>query len=375
MTVEKTPHIVTFPYVKLLLLLLAVLCSLACQHAKDHKVIKWNDENISLSGRYLDQGGHLQAGWPGFTIRFRTTSKQTSLKLGTIATVNPSPVCYVKLFVNDHETKRIKITSEVEIIDLSEYLNSDTQEVRLVKITESMTGDLLFYEAQSPSKPIQSRAIHSKAIQFVGNSLTCGYGNLGEHASCSFSPDTEDYTKTYAYLTASHFNFRQSAIAYSGKGVIENYDHNTHLVMPELYSRAVPHSPDKWSSTSDPSIIAINLGTNDFSLENPDSARFVNGYCRFVEDILQRHPTSTILLLHGIALSDDYPKGHMARTQHRSCVRAVYQALKEKNIAIEIAELSAQGTLGYGCNHHPNVAQHKKNADELIRILHQKYNL
>jgi hypothetical protein len=60
-----------------------------------------------------------------------------------------------------------------------------------------------------------------------------------------------------------------STVAWSGKGVYNNYNGNRVEPMPKLYDRAVPNDKNSpWDFSWQPDLIIINLGTNDYSTNN-----------------------------------------------------------------------------------------------------------
>src|SRR6185437_9930940 len=155
----------------------------------------------------------------------------------------------------------------------------------------------------------------SRWIEFVGDSITCGYGVLGPDQSSCFSNDTEAETRGWAALTAQAFGAAHSAIAYSGKGVIRNNGGDTTELMPVLFERTLVDAADAWGFTSyTPDVVVIDLGTNDFAQGDPGQA-FVTGYEAFVAQIRGHYPDAWIVVAQSPMLSDGYPQGAMLRTK------------------------------------------------------------
>jgi len=109
----------------------------------------------------------------------------------------------------------------------------------------------------------------------------------------------------------------------------------------------------------------VDLGTNDFSTGKGDSARYVNGYLNFI-DLLQRQNKGTdILCLLGPMLKES----DLLRVR-RYLKNLVDLANKKGNGKVYFFEMSEQkGDLGIGTDYHPTVAQHKKNALELVNFI------
>ena len=60
-------------------------------------------------------------------------------------------------------------------------------------------------------------------IEFIGNSLTCGYGTEGLSKDEPFKPQTENCNKAYACIIARYFGADYTLIAHSGRGAARNY--------------------------------------------------------------------------------------------------------------------------------------------------------
>ena len=116
-------------------------------------------------------------------------------------------------------------------------------------------------------------------IEFVGDSITCGYGVDDENYEHHFSTKTEDVTKAYAYKAAEALNADYSMVAISGYGIISGYTEGDEPIpeqtIPQYYDTlgfsyggfgASKPQDIKWDFTKrQPDIIVINLGTNDSS--------------------------------------------------------------------------------------------------------------
>ena len=76
------------------------------------------------------------------------------------------------------------------------------------------------------------------SIEFIGDSITCAYGVEGSNSYEPFRTTTENFMKSYAYLTAQKLDADYSAVSYSGYGVLSGYtsgDINTDSLIPDCY--------------------------------------------------------------------------------------------------------------------------------------------
>ncbi len=203
-------------------------------------------------------------------------------------------------------------------------------------------------------------------IEFIGNSITCGYGTEADSGDIHFSYDTENHTLSYAYLTARALDADFNIVARSGIGMYRSYggprEGTPAERMPVEYDRTLIYNPSHyWNHRSfRPDIICINLGTNDTSLDNYDIELFETAYKKFLAHLHILQPQAKIVLLtgpmlHGQALDD---------------VKASLDRLAEGNDNVYRFDLSEQtGELGYGADYHPSAAQAAKNAGELTTYL------
>ena len=78
-------------------------------------------------------------------------------------------------------------------------------------------------------------------IEFVGDSITCGYGVDDPVKEHHFKTSTEDATKTYAFKTAQALNADWSFVSVSGWGIISGYTgdakKNANSVIPRVYDK------------------------------------------------------------------------------------------------------------------------------------------
>ncbi|MEJ2257207.1 MAG: SGNH/GDSL hydrolase family protein [Woeseiaceae bacterium] len=106
---------------------------------------------------------------------------------------------------------------------------------------------------------------YTRAIEFIGDSFTVGYGDTSTGTECSGTQvrDTTNTSLAFGPLTAKHFASDYRILASSGFGMVRNYaNKEPGTTMPVLYHRALSGEPDAaWQ----PDAIVIWLGTNDFS--------------------------------------------------------------------------------------------------------------
>ena len=276
---------------------------------------------------------------------------------------------YFNIILDDSLISVIKADSGKHSYLLAKNLKNTIHQLEIFKRTENMFGKITFYGfIVNQGSLVELKNKRTRLIEFIGNSITCGYGNEGKLGE-KFGASTENQFMTYAAITARNFNARQLAVCKSGIGIYRNYNGpaiGNYDCMPNFYQRIFLYdSLPVYDFKQKPDLICIDLGTNDFSTNGGDSAKYVNGYLRFIDTIQRKYQRPDILILLGPMLKDN----DLIRV--RKYLKFISAAANEKNAGnVYLFEMSQQtGNLGFGVDYHPTVAQHKKNAAELTDFI------
>lgn len=263
--------------------------------------------------------------------------------------------------------RKINFTATDSIIMLADSLPDGPHSLRVTYAIEGYDHHPQFHGFILPAGGAMLPAPERPQlkIEFIGNSITCGYGTEEDDPRKGFSYDTENHTLSYAYLTARALDADVNVVARSGIGIYRCYGgpkEGTDKTIPEEYDRTMLYRPEhKWDfSQFTPDIVCINLGTNDTSLDNYDIDRFEVAYSRFLTRLRGLYPQARIVLLTGSMMSgkalDD--------------VKGVLDRLAEGDDMVYRFDMSPQtGSLGYGADYHPSRRQARKMADELTAFL------
>jgi len=265
-----------------------------------------------------------------------------------------------------------KLTATNGMNTLASGLAAGPHTVELYRRTEAAQGESEFLGFDfgggtllAPPTPPARR------LEFIGDSITCGYGNEGPDMNCGFTPETENHYLTYAAITARTLEAELSTVAWSGKGVVCNYgdaaDSCTNP-LPTYYARTLPNDANSaWDfSRFVPDAVVVNLGTNDFSTtSDPSETEFVSGYRAFLEQIRLAYPNAHILCTNGPMLSGT------DLTTVRSYLASAVQSMADAKIST--FDIEAQdGSDGYGCDWHPSLERHEKVAEVVTAALRSK---
>ena len=275
--------------------------------------------------------------------------------------------------------------SEGDVRTMDDLGGNDSEEdlrtmvVRLVKESEvqyASSGILAFYtDEEAEIRPTDKK---DRKIEFIGDSITCGYGVLGG-PKAPFSTETESADDAFAVQCARALDADYQLVSFSGIGVISRYiepEENeplTDVLMPVLY----PHTdavlakrygwgPESWDFSSFcPQVVVINLGTNDDSYTRgirEREERFEEEYCEFVRNIHRRNPGAEIVCTFGVMSQRLLPR-----------VEEAVQRLSESGVPVRMhrEEPMPPGEVT-GCDGHPSAQRQRKMAESLTGFLLQE---
>ena len=252
--------------------------------------------------------------------------------------------------------------------------------VRIVKLSETAMSTC-GVKAISVDDPAGIRPTPAKArkIEFIGDSITCGYGVDDEVAEHHFSTTTEDVTRAYAYRTAEMLDADYSMVSISGYGVISGYtatgeEKVTAQQLPKFYEKLgfsygtyqkKIAAATKWDfSAYEPDVIVINLGTNDdsYTLTHADrKEEYRAAYVEFLKVVRKNNPDARILCTLGVMGDRLYPTVSKAVADYTA---------ETGDTNISSMKFSVQSPAdGYAADWHPTAATHGKAAEKLAREL------
>ena len=247
--------------------------------------------------------------------------------------------------------------------------------LKLSEASQSTLGVRIFADGEILPVPDKQ-----KKIEFIGDSITCGYSVDGNFSQV-FSTSTENVTKTYAYLAAKALDADACFTCFSGFGIHSGYtgsgERNASILVPDWYEKVgfcdhiIPghrrvNEYDWDFSLFVPDVIVINLGTNDISYCGNDPVRqtcFQEDYISFLGTVRRRNPEAWILCTLGL----------MGTTLNGRVKEAVDLYKKETgDPRISFFPLQDQlSSDGYVPDYHPTALTHEKAAEKLIPVLRE----
>ncbi len=336
---------------------LAAALMVGCQSG-DKKVAA-NHPDINYMGRiHWTEDGQGAFTYPGTTAMFRFQGTGVGME------TSPGSGKFM-VEIDGNEPVAVTYTPTDSLLTLAENLTDTIHNVRITYAIEGYEMKPHFRNFIIDGKLLPAEPKPELKMEFIGNSITCGYGIEDENPEHDFSYDTENHTLTYAYKTARALNADFNVVARSGIGIYRNYGspkEGDTKTMPLEYDYTMLYNHDyEWDhSKFHPDIICINLGTNDTSENNYDIALYEQHYRDFLKHLRQLHPQAKIVLLTGAMLQD----------QALTDVKSVLDKLASEDELVYRFDMSPQtGELGYGASWHPSARQAERMAEELIPFL------
>ena len=331
--------------------------------------VKPTDPQIQYVGRVSFKNPEAPCfTYPG--VQIRAAFEGTSLRM--VAKPNSG---YFMVQIDEAQPFKVAFTSPKDsIVSLATALPKGNHTVRIMNVLEAyerrpeFKGFLLDEGCQLVTPP----ALPTRKIEFIGNSITCGYGVEASSGKVRFSEDTENHYYTYAAIAARALNAQHYVTARSGIGIYRNYNgpkEGNPNCMPALYLQTLfGDSTEVWDCQRyQPDLVCVNLGTNDCSTKGYDPVRLKAAYVRFGQRLRQLYPTAKIVWLSGCMLSGE-PMRLVERTLDE--VTAEANAAGDKEV-YRFTFSPQNGDLGYGADSHPSIGQQRRMADELIPFLRQ----
>lgn len=332
----------------------------------DREFISSDDSHIVYMGRISRSTPHIvRFTYPGVSIlaNFEGTSLQMKAKPGSGAFM---------VEVDDELPYRINFTENDSILTLAEGLPEGIHRVRVMYAIEGYELKPAFkgFYLDKGCRLAETPVLPERRIEFIGNSITCGYGVESENPSDPFTYETENHFYTYAARTARALKAQHLVVARSGIGIYRNYGaprSGSKDCMPAMYEQVLfTDSTELWDHTLyTPDVVCINLGTNDTSLDNYDMDLLTEGYRSFVKKLRVVYPHSKLVLLTG-SMMNGKPLEDVKKAM--DTVVGEMNSLGDKEVYR--FDMSPQtGSLGIGANYHPSMRQHQKMASELTAFL------
>lgn len=322
----------------------------------------------------------------GFRIAFEGTKLEGRFKGIPMNMTGDLEDPYIAVRLDDKDTleQRIRLTEGVQWVTLFEDPAGGRHTLEVLKLSENARGKAALLELRVEGHVEDAPEDERDLIEFVGDSITCGYGNEAPGRDAPFLPQEENGFISYAALTARALNMKPQLVSVSGITVAVDRSRPAPFpfkmpAMEELYPFADRLTEEKfygddvaeekltpWNFEENrPKILVLNLGTNDVNIykmgKDLSKARafFHEHYRKFIETFRRLNgPDTYILCVLGTL---DY----YLYDEIRDIVNEYIFDTKDERIECFKFIPVLQWSENYGAVGHPSAKTHERMAREL----------
>lgn len=339
-----------------------------------------NSDNVKFLGRSYFDDDTLWMCYSGTGAAFSVNAKRLDIEIKGDSNANGyedlANGARIAVFVNGERKLDKMVCNQTQTYTVFNEKKPVSGEVRIVKLSETVNSlagiSKIIVDKNGTVKPVASKELK---IEFIGDSITCGYGVDDLDRNHHFATSTEDNSKTYAYKTAELLDADYSMVCVSGWGIVSGYTSGAKQadsVLPKIYDKlgftwgrsfnGKRPNEIEWDFTQFvPDIVVINLGTNDASYVKGKTDRkeeFKTAYIKFIKDIRTKNPEAKIICSLGIMGDDMY-------ASIQEAVDSYTKSCDDKNVYVHrfINQLSSDGI---AADWHPSEKTHEKAATSLV---------
>ncbi len=311
-------------------------------------------ENFRVLGRpyYIDDVPNFT--WSNSGIEFCGNFDRLTVFFGK----NPieQPVMF-KIYIDKKEYKISVVGAGVTAV--IENLKDAFHSVRILRISEGsycVPVEKVQIYGKNPSFSMPPERKRLK-LEFLGDSITAGYGVIADAGRLEYTTYEQDSTKTYAYLTAEALDAEIRTECISGEGICHSCGENVGTPFIKFFYRTSRGIEGLETDDYVPDVFVVNGGTND-KRSHVTGEEFIEGVTTLLKDIRSKYPKTPIIWMYGMMV-------HAFDDELRFAVDKFNETDKNTHLLIvksvnEYAD--QQGTYG-----HPNVNGSKRCARILIK--------
>lgn len=330
------------------------------------KLIPASHQAIRYVGRFdFSNPQEVRYDWTGVYIQFCFKGTECAVKM------SDTSHNYYNVFVDGMPSKTVDVKSDTTIV-VAAKLGPQEHRIQIYKRTEGNqgTGSFKGILISENGEMLPWKDIPTRKIEFIGNSITCGYGTEGLSQNERWKPSTENNFLSYAPIMARAFSADYHIVAHSGMGVVRNYGDKLKVstsAMPDRFNRVYDEKElpiwnfKQWK----PDAVVINLGTNDYSTQPfPDKIVFKKGYENLINEVRTRYGDLPIFCVVGPMI--DEPCYSYVKEMVED-FRSVYQKKNVYFVGIPTYLMNPEKDLG--SDSHPNYQGQRKMAAHVLPVI------
>ncbi len=346
-------------------------------------------DKVKKLGRTMTMATGIACDHTASGIEFRGVMKgMVKVKIKSTTVKSNSPASYFTVYVDGvREDKRYTVTSSssgqyINVKDFGETSGEHT--IRIVKQTEANYTLSEFQSISMNGYLLTPPANKDLYIEFIGDSLTCGMGNIGVNSSTEpQSAQWEDGSQGYAYQLAQELDADYSIISESGIGISGSWsDHD----MVEYYPKTsfIRNRTQVYDFDRVPDLIIINLGTNDYYINKDKdpkgthctTAEVTEETAKFIKLVRDSYGEDVpiVWVSKFVYISGAYVNAFEAGIMQYAATKLGSCANITAAEAVDIYRIDVTQNTG-GAQGHPTVAGHTTAKNEIKQYINSKHLL
>lgn len=319
-----------------------------------------NAPGIRILGIRNESGpAKIGADWSCSGIELNVEIAEGDISFVASATGN----CYFRAYVDGQAWMRsgndpyYKVgSSDTEI--LLKNVPAGTHTIRLIKVTGHTLARAQITEIGLFGKILEpAPAAKELYIEFVGDSISCGYGMIGPKDGTYAA---QDGSLAFPYLTAQALNADYSITALSGQGLLMG-----NPGIPAGYLQTSPlRDGNAYDFARKADIVVLNIGTNDRSTGNMEKygiteEKFGQAYLAFLQTVKEKNGDGCRIVCTYNCMNDTFESALIKAVNDMGGANAGIHVLKFGRTA------NSTG------NWHPDIAEQAAYAETLTQFLRE----
>lgn len=260
----------------------------------------FDERYVNLYGRTYKQGNTLVLDHAATAIEFGIFGQSFNAEIEGTSTL------YICIYVDDVFKSRVEIRGGTNTYpSIIRGLQKGYHKIRIVKSSESTDGQVGIVSLDA----IEFATVPEKSklkIEYIGDSITAGYGIRGTDPNQPRTVENSDATMTYAYVSAAELNADYSIVAVSG--ICVRAQMWLTRSMDDVYKKTSWANNTAYSFGFNADVVILNLGGNETEYLKSKSAayaeQFPTDYYNFLEFIRDMNPNAYIICMYGMMGAD-----------------------------------------------------------------------
>lgn len=262
----------------------------------NYKEISSNEVDfLKINGRTLYDDG-LFISWCNSGVELNFVGNRIEFNFDKY--ISEEPV-YVKTYTEKSEQRFGLLGAMPKVI--LEFSSEKMHTVKLLRISSGNVPLVLksikvFGEKPEFLNPPKEKNLK---LEFLGDSITAGFGVLSSFDQDTYHTYEEDSTKTYAYLTSQLLDAEIRTVAWSGQGVYRACSGEEGYSFKRIFDMTLRDNGNYDHSQWTPDVVILNCGTNDVPGGTDDENMYKEADF-LINKVRSAYPTAKIVWTFGM---------------------------------------------------------------------------